>query len=158
MLDPGGNIVNSRRNGGSDYFFRQDHHGSVTNFVDSSDIVVKNYTYTAYGNTSSTGTFVNSFAYTGAVIDGATGLYYMNARYYDPQTGRFISEDSYRGDGEEFWHLYAYCDGDPVNATDPTGHASRSYWSTKFDWAGIAILWRWLYGDGSPWYILRQMV
>jgi len=46
----------------------------------------------------------------------------MNARYYDPETGRFISKDTYRGDGEEFWHLYMYCDGDPVNCTDPTGH------------------------------------
>jgi hypothetical protein len=46
----------------------------------------------------------------------------MNARYYDPTTGRFISEDSYRGDGETFWHLYAYCGGDPVNNTDPSGH------------------------------------
>ncbi len=59
---------------------------------------------------------------TGAVIDTGTGLYYMNARYYDPATGRFISQDSYRGDAEVFWHLYAYCDGDPVNCTDPTGH------------------------------------
>ena len=49
----------------------------------------------------------------------------MNARYYDPTTGRFISQDSYRGDGERFWHLYAYCNGDPVNYTDPTGHAFK---------------------------------
>ncbi len=47
----------------------------------------------------------------------------MNARYYDSETGRFISQDSFRGDGEAFWQLYAYCDGDPVNCTDPTGHA-----------------------------------
>ena len=74
------------------------------------------------GNTGSTGTFVNSFAYTGAVIDEETGLYYMNARYYEPETGRFISQDTYRGEGEVFWNLYMYCDGDPVNCTDPTGH------------------------------------
>ena len=50
----------------------------------------------------------------------------MNARYYDPETGRFISEDSYRGEGEAFWHLYAYCNGDPVNFIDPTGHRRTS--------------------------------
>lgn len=66
---------------------------------------------------------INSFAYTGAVIDEETGLYYMNARYYDPETGRFISQDSYRGKNESFWHLYVYCNGDPVNSVDPTGHA-----------------------------------
>jgi len=60
------------------------------------------------------------------VIDPETGLYYMNARYYEPETGRFISEDTYRGDGEAFWNLYMYCDGDPVNNTDPSGH-SKTY-------------------------------
>ena len=71
MLDPDGDIVNGRRNGGGDYFFRQDHHGSVTNIVDSADSVVKSYAYGAYGNTTASGTFVNSFAYTytGAVIE-----------------------------------------------------------------------------------------
>jgi hypothetical protein len=46
----------------------------------------------------------------------------MNARYMGSETGRFISEDTYRGDGEEYWHLYAYCEGDPVNYTDKSGH------------------------------------
>ena len=81
------------------------------------------------------GTFVNSFAYTGAVIDPKTGLYYMNARYYDPQTGRFISQDSYKGDGEDFWHAYLYCEGDPVDNTDPTGHKvkARVFASKEFE-------------------------
>lgn len=122
VYDPDGNLVNSRRVSGSDYWVRLDNRGSVTNIVDVDDNVLMSYTYDAYGNTSSAGTFVNSFAYTGAVIDAETGLYYMNARYYDPESGRFISEDTYRGDGEAFWHLYAYCNGDPVNFTDPTGH------------------------------------
>jgi len=123
ILEDDGSMICSKRANGSHYWYRQDIRGSVTNIVDADDDIAKSYTYDAYGNTSSTGTFVNSFAYTGAVIDEETDLYYMNARYYDPATGRFISEDSYRGDGEVFWHLYAYCDGDPVNNTDPTGHA-----------------------------------
>ena len=127
VLETDGSMICSRRNAGTsssaDYWYRQDIRGSVTNIVDVVDVVVKSYTYDAYGNTSSSGTFINSFAYTGAVIDPETGLYYMNARYYDPETGRFISQDTYRGDGEAFWHLYMYCDGDPVNNTDPTGHA-----------------------------------
>jgi len=118
-------MINSRRADTNDYWYRQDIRGSVTNIVDVDDDVVKSYTYDAYGNTESTGSFVNSFAYTGAVIDTETNLYYMNARYYDPATGRFISEDNYRGDGEAFWHLYVYCDGDPVNNADPTGHRAR---------------------------------
>ena len=50
----------------------------------------------------------------------------MNARYYEPATGRFTSQDSFRGEGEAFWHLYLYCDSDPVNFTDPTGHAKKT--------------------------------
>ncbi|MEL7569482.1 MAG: RHS repeat-associated core domain-containing protein [Eubacteriaceae bacterium] len=84
--------------------------------------MVKSYTYDAYGNTTAAGTFINDFAYTGAVNDPETGLYYMNARYYDPETGRFISQDTYRGTGEAFWHEYLYCNSDPVNNIDPTGH------------------------------------
>lgn len=122
VLEPDGSMICSKRADNSHYWYRLDNRGSVTNIVDVDDEVVKSYTYDAYGNTSSSDTFVNSFAYTGTVIDTETGLYYMNARYYDPETGRFISEDTYRGDGEVFWHLYAYCHGDPVNYTDPTGH------------------------------------
>ena len=122
VLEDDGSMICSRRANGNDYWYRQDIRGSVTNIVDVDDDVVKSYTYDAYGNTSGSGAFVNSFAYTGAVIDPETGLCYMNARYYDPETGRFISQDTYRGNGDAFWNLYMYCDGDPVNCTDSSGH------------------------------------
>lgn len=123
-LEEDGSIICGTRGAETEkYWYRQDIRGSITNILNSSDAVVRSYTYDAYGNTSSEGTLTNSFAYTGAVIDEETGLYYMNARYYDPETGRFISQDSYRGENESFWHLYVYCNGDPVNSVDPTGHA-----------------------------------
>jgi RHS repeat-associated protein len=128
IIETDGSMICSRRADTNYYWYRQDIRGSVTNIVDVDDDVVKGYTYDAYGNTTVTGTFINSTAYTGAVIDAETGLYYMNARYYEPETGRFISQDTYRGKGESFWHLYAYCNGDPVNNTDPTGHLkTKSY-------------------------------
>ena len=66
---------------------------------------------------------------TGAIYDETTGLHYLNARYYDPESGRFISQDTYRGDKNEIsqWHLYAYCANNPINYTDPSGHWVKSF-------------------------------
>ena len=60
----------------------------------------------------------------GAVYDNSTGLYYMNARYYDSEIGRFITQDTYRGEKDDAgtWHLYTYCANDPINYVDPSGH------------------------------------
>ena len=51
----------------------------------------------------------------------------MNARYYDPANGRFISQDTYRGelDDADQWHLYAYCANNPINYVDPSGHVVK---------------------------------
>ena len=55
------------------------------------------------------------------------GLYYLNARYYDSNTGRFISADEpgYLGANGDLvaYNLYAYCSNNPVMHTDPSGHA-----------------------------------
>jgi RHS repeat-associated protein len=66
----------------------------------------------------------NEICYTGGVYDATTGLYYLNARFYDPVDVRFLSEDTVRGeyDNPGSLNLYAYCENDPVNFRDPTGH------------------------------------
>lgn len=68
--------------------------------------------------------FVNEIQYTGAIYDEQTGLLYLNARFYDPRTGRFITQDTYRGEknNADTWHLYAYCANNPINYVDPSGH------------------------------------
>ncbi|MDE6850227.1 MAG: RHS repeat-associated core domain-containing protein [Clostridia bacterium] len=56
--------------------------------------------------------------------DTETGLYYLQTRYYDPELGRFISQDSIEyADPETIngLNLYAYCDNNPVMNVDPTG-------------------------------------
>jgi RHS repeat-associated protein len=62
--------------------------------------------------------------YTGQRFDAATGLYYYNARYYDPTLARFISPDTIvPGVGDpQAWNRYAYVLGNPLRYTDPSGH------------------------------------
>ena len=54
----------------------------------------------------------------------------MNARYYDPANGRFITKDTYRGgvDNTDQWHLYVYCANNPINYVDPSGHFRVANW------------------------------
>jgi RHS repeat-associated protein len=60
----------------------------------------------------------------GKIYDNETGLYYLRARYYDPQVGRFINEDTDEGTVTDPLSLnwYTYCENDPVDNIDPTGH------------------------------------
>ena len=62
--------------------------------------------------------------YTGKPFDSATGLYYFNSRYYDPSTGRFVTEDSYQGSLNDPAALnrYVYVADNPIRYTDHTGH------------------------------------
>ena len=99
--------------------------GSVTSIVDSSMNFIQGYRYTDYGITTRIGSGAfNEFAYTQGIWDSTTGLYYLNARFYNPVDGRFLTQDPYRGsnDQPDTWHLYGYCAGDPINWIDPGGN------------------------------------
>ncbi|MDD4680223.1 MAG: putative toxin [Clostridia bacterium] len=133
ILDPGGFIVASKRFDGAYenmyFFYNYDIRGSVTNIIKPDGTRVKGYEYDEFGNTKEVGEsqFKNDVKFTGAVHDTSTGLYYMNARFYNPNSGRFLSQDSYSGNPQDPWtqHLYAYCGNNPVNMIDPTGHFSQ---------------------------------
>ena len=112
----------------SSYFYTEDMRGSTVNVIDNSGNTVLSYWYDDFGQVSeyreSGNSLINEVQYTGAIYDELTGLLYLNARFYDPATGRFISQDTYRGERDDAgtWHLYAYCANDPVNYVDPSGH------------------------------------
>ncbi len=59
--------------------------------------------------------------YTSKDLDTDTGLYYYNARWYDPTTGRFLTQDPVR-DGL-LW--YGYVGNNPIKYTDPDGKVVR---------------------------------
>lgn len=108
------------------YFYNKDAKTSVENIVDENGSGVTSYTYTDYGETSkySSKDFYNEICYTSEVYDELTGLYYLSARYYNPENYSFITQDSYRGEQKEYntWNLYAYCGENPINYVDPSGH------------------------------------
>ena len=144
LYDNEGNVYCAIANDGLPYWHHTDIRGSVTNVLkgdsgtSSSPTLIRSYLYNAYGDTNYTtfsgGETFNAnpyLAYTGAILDQETGLYYLMSRYYDPKAGSFISQDSYKGEGDAFWHLYAYCDGDPVNKTDRNGHYAWALYSSS---------------------------
>ncbi len=80
------------------------------------------YEYDAFGMLlGSYGNIPNRFLYGGQQYDAETEQYYLRARYYNPVIGRFMQEDTYRGDG---LNLYAYCANNPVMYYDPSGRNS----------------------------------
>jgi len=68
----------------------------------------------------------NPFRYRSYYYDFETNLYYLNSRYYDPETGRFVNADdigvlTQAKDILNGLNLYSYCNNNPVNFTDENG-------------------------------------
>ena len=138
ILDPAGSVIASKRfldpseletekYANKYYIYNYDARSSVTNVIAPDGNVVKDYTYDEFGNTeASDSDFLNDITFTSSVADTSSNLQYMNSRFYQPSTGRFLSQDSYSGNAYDPWthHLYNYCGGNPINYIDPTGHLS----------------------------------
>ncbi len=118
-------LIATRENQGDYAYYLHNAHGDVVNLVNGTGDVLNSYNYDAFGNAADyTETVANRFMYAGEQFDKVTGQYYLRARYYAPQVGRFITEDSYRGElnNPQTLNLYTYCENDPINFIDPTGH------------------------------------
>ena len=116
------------------YFYRKDAQGNIISLLDKNGSAVVEYKYDAWGNhaildgngndlASGVGV-LNPFRYRSYYYDEETDLYYLQTRYYDPELGRFLSQDdvSYLApDSINGLNLYAYCSNNPVMNVDPTG-------------------------------------
>jgi len=102
--------------------YHHDGTGHTVAMTDATETVVNRYAYSPYGEVlGEDETVPQPFTYVGqyGVMTEPAGLYYMRARYYDAEVGRFISEDPIGFDGG--LNLYAYAGGNPVNTVDPDG-------------------------------------
>ena len=107
-------------NSGATSYYHADGLGSVTSLSSSAGSLAQTYTFDSFGRqTGSSGSLTNPFQYTAREFDSETSLYYYRARYYDPNSGRFVSDDPIRIRGGI--NLYAYVRNDPVRLTDPLG-------------------------------------
>ena len=120
------------------YYYVLNLQGDVVGLLNSSGTLVANYSYNAWGEilsvTNANGVAItsnthianlNPLRYRGYYYDTETGFYYLQSRYYDPVTHRFINADSYASTGQGFigTNMFAYCLNNPVNFIDFSGFA-----------------------------------
>ncbi len=112
------------------YYYLRNAQGDVVKMIDSSGNTVVEYTYDSWGKLiAATGSLANTvganqpFRYRGYVYDEETGWYYLQSRYYDPTTCRFISADVLlsTGQGVIGHNSFAYCGNNPIARTDDEG-------------------------------------
>ncbi|MFJ7195342.1 MULTISPECIES: RHS repeat-associated core domain-containing protein [unclassified Streptomyces] len=109
----------TRTENGATQVYLTDALGSVIGLAGSDGTIATRYAYDPNGQATTTGTASsNPYTFTGRENDG-TGLLYYRDRYYDPETGRFISQDPIGQAGGT--NLYQYALSSPTTYTDPTG-------------------------------------
>jgi RHS repeat-associated protein len=102
------------------YFYVTEHPGHVTGLVNEAGFLAAEYRYTPWGEVESASDPTEQpLRFMAREHDPANGLYYVRARWYDPDMARFISQDPIGLAGG--MNTYAYAGNDPVNDRDPSG-------------------------------------
>ena len=155
MLDGNGNVYgvhydhySSNQPKSETYYFAFNAQGDVIGIYEFSGRLMATYDYDEWGNCTvnvlaadNNGhavdspdhiAYANPFRYRGYFYDAETGFYYLNSRYYDPGTGRFVNADGFvqTGQGILDKNMFAYCGNNPVNRTDSNGNS----WSDIKKW------------------------
>ena len=135
------------------YYYIYNVQGDVIALADASTgKLAATYTYDAWGEivkindkspdevASTNIANINPFRYRGYYYDTETSLYYLQTRYYDPDTGRFINADGQLNEGVLGCNMFAYCANNPVNNFDPDGETLANVVGAIFGGATGALL------------------
>ncbi|MDQ2085630.1 PKD domain-containing protein [Herbivorax sp. ANBcel31] len=119
-------LIGHEEDNGTYRAYHYDSRGSTTAITDSDGVVTDTYEYAPYGELiRREGDTDTPFLFNGrdGVMTDDNGLYYMRARYYNPEIKRFINQDVLQGnimDGRSL-NRYAYANGSPISLVDPFG-------------------------------------
>jgi RHS repeat-associated protein len=128
--DDEGKLISLNLNG-TEYLYQRNALGDIVGIYLTNGLLVVSYEYDAYGNivskvdNSGVGlATLNPYRYRGYRFDEETGLYYLNSRYLNPETGRFLCSDGYLGTPGQLLstNMYTYALNNPNTYFDPTGY------------------------------------
>ncbi len=120
---------------GTEYIYLLSGQGDVMGILDNTGKTIVNYSYDAWGNCTITSDTsgsnlgnINPMRYRGYYLDGETGFYYLQSRYYNPQSCRLINADEptcINTSNSIGVNLFAYCSNNPIVNIDTTGRRSK---------------------------------
>ena len=119
--------------------YEKDLQGNVIALLDSRGVEIAKYYYDAWGNILDTYCYegnetaynLNNITYRSYYYDNDTGFYYLQNRYYDSETGRFLNCDNPEMINENIIDFYCYCDHNPVMYNDPSGMSGSYVFTIK---------------------------
>ena len=124
-------------------FYHADGLGSVKSLTDENGNVTDRYDYSAFGEElGRIGSDPQLYQFAGEAHEPNTEFYYNRTRWLDPNMGRFLSVDKFRGIAQDpkSLHRYLYANADPANYVDPTGQFSGIALAAAMFAGSIAII------------------
>lgn len=117
------------------YFYHNDHLGTPQNLTTTSGAIVWSATFDAFGKTTvdDGSTITNNLRYPGQYFDNETGLHYNYFRFYDMESGLFLTSDPIGFNGNDV-NLYRYVWNNPVNWFDQFGLAGDGQTAWRIEW------------------------